>query len=452
MSNYHIRFTECAPLGAPANSLSQFSLCHPQPGVDYTLKQLSEQGLLFEGSLLGGPALKNSPLFLEQAGARHYFNLVPVPLTGLSGILQQLTRQVNRWHFRFTLPLSSADFSLGILIDEQHITLLQGKVEGSFSVLVGKEGWLFLDNDTNKSVEQFTGKLMLGSAAQAWQQYFSLLIQFTHQQGLPYALLIAPAKEQVFPEYYPYAKSGTTIVKQLIELRPTDFQMVYPVKRLRRARLRSYRLTDTHWSPYGACIASRALAVQLGLSWYDVKMVFVDDRYYTMHVTGDLGNKFYPPVTSKERFLRNYSYRRHLVYDNGLANFGRVLITFNLQALQQARVVIFGSSSAYSMLDYLSRLFSEVILIHSAGNIDTELTLALKPDYLVAQTNGRFVVKAPEVGYSLQQVMYEKLQMESVAGRKNMLLQSEPAAATSELSSVAILKQVLIRALASLKA
>ena len=54
-----------------------------------------------------------------------------------------------------------SDFSIGVIESANFHPLLMGSIEGSLKVLEGKDNWLFLDNDSNQSVEQYTWKLKI---------------------------------------------------------------------------------------------------------------------------------------------------------------------------------------------------------------------------------------------------------------------------------------------------
>src|SRR5690606_23289521 len=117
-------------------------------------------------------------------------------------------------------------------------------------------------------------------------------------------------------------------------------------------------------------------------------------------------------------------FQKHRAYDNGLPNFGRLMVTRYEKALLNDTCLVFGSSSSYSMLNYLGRLFQNLVFVHSAGNVDIKLLLACQPRYLITQTNARFVVVAPSVGYSLQRDIEDKVsrlteeQLEAVDKRR----------------------------------
>ncbi|WP_213999995.1 hypothetical protein [Arsukibacterium sp.] len=140
-----------------------------------------------------------------------------------------------------------------------------------------------------------------------------------------------------------------------------------------------------------------------------LQQTFGRDHYYNSMVVGDLGNKVFPPVSAKEAFLDNYHYLKKRVYDNGLPNFGRIQVFRNEAAIAPGHCLVFGSSSSYSMLSYLTRVFTTLTLVHSAGNTDAALVRQLKPDYLVGQTNERFAVRAPTIDYKVADAIAQKL-------------------------------------------
>ena len=97
-----------------------------------------------------------------------------------------------------------------------------------------------------------------------------------------------------------------------------------------------------------------------------------------------------------------------VVYDNNLPNFGRAFILDNPDALNEQTLLVFGSSSVYSMFNYLARIFRTVVFFHTAGNIDKELVDKIKPDFLLAQSNARFVVKAPSFDIKISEYVSDK--------------------------------------------
>ena len=150
------------------------------------------------------------------------------------------------------------------------------------------------------------------------------------------------------------------------------------------------------------------VAKKLGLDCTPIENLFKNDVYVERVMAGDLGSKIYPTQRHAEDFLTTFNYNRVVVYDNNLPNFGRAFILDYPDALNEQTLLVFGSSSVYSMFNYLARIFRTVVFFHTAGNIDKELVEQIAPDYLLAQSNARFVVKAPSFDIKISDYVSDK--------------------------------------------
>ncbi|WP_252107386.1 MULTISPECIES: hypothetical protein [unclassified Halomonas] len=318
--------------------------------------------------------------------------------------------------YRFSVPFHLTNFKLWLELGDERWLLRSIDVDAgdvpaltTLKVLEGKEGWLFLDNDTNGSVDQYRGHMRLTEQGlRQWQGYLQGFQALVKKHGATAALLIAPSKESVMgPRYHPLPEGEGGPIYQLLAL-PEASKAVYPVADLTALGDSAFIRTDTHWAQQGAMVATKALAKALGLEPDAVDALFENDEYKTRQLVGDLGNKFSPERQCDIQALTSFNYVKFRHFDNGLPNFGRWLIMVNPDALASATCLIFGSSSSYSMLNYLCRLFSHVVFVHTAGNLDPELTGALQPDYLIVQTNARFVVQVPKAKQSLAALIEDK--------------------------------------------
>lgn len=340
--------------------------------------------------------------------------------------------------FDHFISFSSSRLQVGVELEGKRITLFRVDVRGTLKVLEGKDDWLFLDNDANRSVAQHTGKLSLNIFSRwSWKRYISQFSKLKPES----ALVVAPSKELVYPQYYPYEKSGHTPMEQVCQMMPSNFPLVFPVDDLTRFEHRTFRKNDTHWTFYGAMVASCALMRQFGLS--ELASVFDSDEYRKQPTVGDLGNKLYPPVMSDEVKLKSAGYYKSVIYDNQLPNFGRVIIVANEKAAVNSTLLMFASSSGYSMLNYLYRIFRKIVFIHTAGSVDTQLIEQLAPQFIVSQTNARFVVRAPRIGISVARLIKKKLKAESVEGRKRLLESSQLMAEKSEDETSLLFNQLM---------
>ena len=316
--------------------------------------------------------------------------------------------------FRFTVPPRLGRFRLWLALGEQ-CWLLQdvsfdtqdAKLSEQLKVLEGKQGWLFLDNDTNGSVDQFMGRMRLTKAGvEGWQAYLTQTAKVAAKR--PWALLVAPSKESVMgASYHPRKEGSNGPMHQVLSLNAAH-DVVYPVPELKALGDSAFIPTDTHWTHKGAMAATIALAEKLGVDPAACQTLFQKDRYKDKTMGGDLGNKLTPKQTSTIEVLISFNHVRYKVFDNGLPNFGRLMVMEYPDALVAGTCLVFGSSSSYSMFNYLCRIFKRFVFVHSAGNIDPALVAAVAPDYLAAQTNARFVVQVPSSDQSLLELIRDK--------------------------------------------
>ncbi|MDV2858863.1 alginate O-acetyltransferase AlgX-related protein [Oceanimonas sp. CAM02] len=316
--------------------------------------------------------------------------------------------------FSFTIPHSAGKVELILKAgnNEQLLktinTSQHNEKHETIKVLKGKNGWLFLDNDTNNSIDQFTGKIKLTEITLSrWSSYFHGMKELAKQHSSEYAMLIAPSKESVVGEKYHPQKKGVSPITEIEKLAPP--LLVYPLKELKNLGDDSYLKCDTHWSHKGALTATLALMRKFGIASTSIQKHFKSDRYKVQVKGGDLGNKLTPRESSKTEILKSFNYRNFIVYDNALPNIGRIIAFHNKDSLIKKTCLTFGSSSSYSMFNYLSRIFENYLFIHTAGNIDPNLLKIVKPDYLVTQTNARFVIQAPSTDFCLLQAIREKI-------------------------------------------
>jgi alginate O-acetyltransferase complex protein AlgJ len=298
-------------------------------------------------------------------------------------------------------------------------------------VIFGTNDWLFLDNDTNRSVDQYTGRLMLdeGGLSQ-WRSYLNQCASLALEAGSRHAIVISPSKEQVLPEHYPHQKGELTVSDQVFAIcRGVDHVIDAASLLAARPEKQAYLIkTDTHWTDRGALLATEALIGELGLDFTEANRLFADDLYHTMPFAGDLGIKLTPALAAPTEFLVAPPPPSGAIFDNHLPNIGRVLVFESDVALWPNSMLIFGSSSSYPMLKYLKRLFSRIVFTHSAGNVDAEILSHEKPDFLVMQTTGRFMVEPPNVNFSLGTAVKRKLaaEPEAVRARGHALVAKQP--------------------------
>lgn len=447
MSLFHIYLKQVEKLPV---AIKRWCLDFPKPEQPAEAVNLMANGLLIQGWCITDE--HDAELYFKDGATVHALPLDQNRTDVVSFFAKKAPRLrvARQCGFQLTVTPQTDSFEIGLNQAGKLLPLVRGEIQGPFKIIRGEQGWLYLANDTNKSVEQFTGQLLLSSAEQKqWQSYLATIKRVGEQLAVPVATLIAPAKEMVYPQFYPYEKGELTPVEQIVALDEAAELVVYPQQRLSKAKKRSFRIADTHWSPYGAMLASRMAAVRLGLKPQQLRLLFANDKYDSVFSYGDLGNKVYPRIGAKELRLKSFNYRKWIQYDNGLTNFGRVIVLHYPKAFSKGHLVLFGSSSSYSMFDFLCRIFRTVTFIHTAGNFDPELTHNLAADFLLTQTNGRFVVRPPVTNYVVQDTIAQKWLAMPEALRRQSLEKANAMAAKAEMTTVGLLHSYLTQVAAT---
>jgi len=304
-----------------------------------------------------------------------------------------------------------ASFDFGVITGDDLIWLGTFIIEDNVKVLEGRNGWLFLDNDSNNSVDQFTGRIGIEVDQQEqWKEYIRDFEKFAEENEITWLISVTPAKEYVFRDYYPHILSPNNPPTLFVNMFPHNSHMHYPLDLLVSDRELSFWKGDTHWTDYGAYLVSKDIITRLGLANFHTAEI-VDPRFQIQLMVGDLSEKLPAPLLHPKVQLTELGTDVETVYDNRIKNNGRVMIYKNCEAPINHTLVIFGSSSSYALTRFLSVYFTRTVFIHSAASIDIKVLEQEKPDYVLLQSNARFINVAPDTlgSYSLKNTITTKL-------------------------------------------
>lgn len=321
----------------------------------------------------------------------------------------------------------ASGFRLGVrheIAEGEVVWLAKVDFVSPVQVLEGTDGWLFLDNDSNHSVDQYIGQRMLSTEElNSWHEYLSNVHSLVQHLNIRHALVIAPSKEEVLPHRYPFNRAQTTVLDQVCALAKPEWNVVNaaPVLAAYTSPEACFKKTDTHWTDRGAMLAVMAVLEHLGLDTRKAEALFATDVYELRREVGDLGCKMLPARSAETEFLQAPMPEQDAVFDNGLPNIGRTLVFENETAIFPLRVLVFGASSGYPMLKYLKRLFARLVFVHSAAQIDVAVINHEKPDVLLLQSNGRFLIQPPHLNFSLSDAVIRKTGELSAAARSKLL-------------------------------
>ena len=280
-------------------------------------------------------------------------------------------------------------------------------------VAQGKDGWLFLANDSNDTVGQHAGERLLSEdQVQQWQHLLESRAAWLNVQGIPYFYVIAPDAHAVYADMLPegFVQGETRPALQVLDrLRERDSwaPVMYPLDELIAARDELvYPKTGSHWSEYGAFIGYRALMARMTeilpvrrLTRREVHLSF-EQR------SGDLGRKFDPPIVSRYVYADVIEPQAELVGDNRIRNHGR-LVEYNADTNNDLTCIVFGDSYAVRVMPLVAESFRRSYWAHAY--FDHELVSELKPDVVVtvAAERGMIVVQ-DDAGPSLRRLEEQK--------------------------------------------
>ena len=238
-------------------------------------------------------------------------------------------------------------------------------------VILGKDGWYFYNGGA--SVADYRGQNLyteeeLEEIAQAVERarlYFE-------SQGIEFAVILAPNKEEVYSEYMPdwYTRlSDTTRYRQMEAClrEKTEVPVIAPLSYFLENRdLLWYFKTDTHWNEAGGFVAGQMLVDALGGQAVSLDKVVIP---YDYRGPGDLALLFHMP----ECFLEDYFCTVNGYYDQVKVETvdpvgdGMVIRTSAPEAPDDRRVAFYRDSFATVMMDKISRYFKKMDFYHWQG-------------------------------------------------------------------------------------
>lgn len=307
--------------------------------------------------------------------------------------------------FDYNIDISKGA-KIGFLINNKEYFVLSISFKIILDVLKGRDGWLFLANDANGSVDQYTGKkLITESVKNDWIKFAEKLLSYQLSYNLKY--FIANSKEKVVSDKYPFPMGKKTVTDEVKDIfDDLNVHYIYPLDKMISVDGAYYK-TDTHWSDYGAYLGFLECISQSG---YNDKIEGIS--FEESDVVGDLGAKLVPPIKSKKKIhvYPNNTVRR--TFFNNLSGTGAVMVLENSTALYDKCAVLFGGSSlrSGSFYKYFSYLFNRVVVVNLPGSIVSELIEFEQPDVVVVQTNERYLIKPGVIydGYS-QSPLFKKV-------------------------------------------
>jgi alginate O-acetyltransferase complex protein AlgJ len=278
----------------------------------------------------------------------------------------------------------------------------QARIERDGKVTYGRDGWLFLAEDSNDVFAQHCGTRRLSADdLERWVELAARRNELLAEHDCGYVLVIVPDSHSVYPEKLP---PGTThsperpVHQLLAALREaaTPARVLYPLEEMEAAKAAGLVCSrvDSHWTDFGAFVAYQRLMDELASLLPARRLTLHELAFLEMVGSGDLGNKLVPARLAMQPVTVFRYPEAKTVYDNCVENTGSVVVT-ECRSAPPTSCLLLGDSYSYSILKYLAESFGRLTFAHSA-RLDRRLLESARPDVVVNLMAERFVVEVPD--------------------------------------------------------
>jgi hypothetical protein len=398
--------------------LKHWYLDDPKPG---SLDSSAEKSVKVRGWVVPQPGCTVASVVLQHGDNTFEFKLTEKRMDVARRFenLGMSDATSSRCGFNFKLNIERGKFRIGFKFDDVIVWGASIDVVVTLKVEEGTDGWLFLGNDTNRSMEQFSGKrLLTDEELGLWDQYFNSVRDLSKARAFKYSFVLAPAKEFCVPEHYPVQRGEKNTVDQFLALFKNQNQILWPRDELALDKEQTYWKGDTHWSDYGAYVTALLALNALELKTDPYEQL---PPYAMLRRAGDLGGKLSPPKKFAVATADFSATNRHLVFDNEIHNHGRIRIyQYSTPKYPSSTCICFGDSFSVNLIPWLAPYFGRLIYVHSAAALDLDLLEFEKPTHVLFQTNSRFIINPPKIEGNLKESMTSKLKLFS--DEKRLLL------------------------------
>lgn len=322
----------------------------------------------------------------------------------------------NSWGFDIPLPadaLSSEVMAVEAVFASTGQHLRNSPVINSFAVndrdkvLKGQAGWLFLANDTNRTLDQITGRRLLTDGERdAWAEFLISVDNLAGRRGIQALYVVAPNKECVFARHLPndVPFADHRIISQLRslvdELRLRNVRLMYPLELLASEHPHAtYSYGDTHWTDYGAALVTdEILATLKGVESSNFGSGDFRIEFRNTDLRSKLGGTCVEPMPVR---IRQSAAR--CVSNNGRINTGRSQTFRSERDDARGRLLFIHDSFGEWLTPFLAERFEETTTLWSSS-FPADLIESVRPTVLLFERAERFLLVPPPLVHDLSPV------------------------------------------------
>ncbi len=285
-------------------------------------------------------------------------------------------------------------------------------------VLPGRDGYLFLTNDTNRVLDQVQGFYQI-PVRQLWSTAMTHAARaaLCASLGASYHHILVPDRETALLRFLPESivpgRAGPSPVQQYLQsgaaaLLPPLYE---PDRLSQTSGAPTYFHRDTHWTFHGAWTYFHALAKAYGIDPAPLgRLQFQDVRYDN---PGDLGSKIGAPPERAHLRVPMTAWAQP-AYDNGLPNLGRLRFFINEGEPQAERWLVLHDSFGEWLTLIMPAFAGMCCFVHSP-DFDEIFVRQLKPTRVFFVQVERFFIRTPLNGIDFAELFAEQARLKGVA-------------------------------------
>ncbi len=236
--------------------------------------------------------------------------------------------------------------------------------------IFGRRDWLFYSGDDSEGY--FRGTNLLGTdEMSSWKNKFEQLDNVCKSRGIELVILVAPNKEQMYPEYMPTYQIASQTKRQDAFLAymkaESSVKYLYPKSELETTKIfyDVFYKQDTHWNQLGGFTGAMAVYRALGVQ---ATNVFELDVTESTRKGGDLSNFSGYSTTYRDWKI---SYKNDIAssveyYENHVTSSNTELSQFTTPGamLKDKKIVVLGDSFRHAMSGIISKDFGKSTFAH----------------------------------------------------------------------------------------
>lgn len=278
---------------------------------------------------------------------------------------------------------------------------------GSKRIIVGREGWLFYDTDDHLGIT--AGKVRMDQANLAlWLKGFEQRVAFLKSRGIAFYMLMAPVKEDIFPEYRPVWMPQQRVLTEIDDFHRVTTeagytQLVDPRPKMLRKKneQKLYDKYDTHWTGLGGYIGYSSLMARVAQDFPELAPlplsqfapVNIPSTQQPRDLALMLGVKRLPDKVSYATVPEHDARRTHFLGPREDWTAPAILHTGSSSG---KTLLLIRDSFSHELLPFLKPHFSNIIVAHTQdGFFRRDLIEEYKPDVVVLEvieTGARFTM------------------------------------------------------------